>query len=273
MADLAWLRPEIREPSRTPRPDRALRSFVPLREDVRSVGPDADIFARRCGRSPTKQIALLQNFAGAGGDRDGERPAHHRAAAAHHDLQESLEYQTASSDVLKVISRSTFDLEPVLGTRWPRPRRGCAGRHRHSSSAARWPLSMAARVRASTGRIPGLSRNAIRSRRVRGHWPAEWRSNGARCRSTMPRPIPNTRRVEAMQLGRQPVPCSGCRCSARMRRSASSCLARRGSSHSPTSRSRSSRTFADQAVIAIENARLFNELRARTTSSGARSPS
>ncbi len=120
---------QIADVSKDPELEDALRIFrtvlsVPLMRDGRPLG--AITVARRVVRSFTdEQIALLKTFADQAVIAIENVRLFKELEARNRDLTEALDQQTATSEILRVISSSPTDVRPVFNTIAQNARRLC----------------------------------------------------------------------------------------------------------------------------------------------------
>ena len=173
------------------------------------------------------------------------------------ELKESLEQQTATSEILGVIASSPTDIQPVLDyvAECSTALRGNDAQIR--SCRRRCLTQVAVRdTSPSVGETEPISRGTSR-------WPRHSRTTN----HTHPRSCSGARDEfpKSRCLASRRDSDSSCRrhCCERVPRSGLSLFAAPRFVRSQRSRSRLLETFADQAVIAIENVRLFKEIQER----------
>jgi GAF domain-containing protein len=233
---------------------------IPLMRAGEPIG-GLGVGSRERGGFSDNQIALMKTFAEQAVIAIGGAETYRALQTRTADLQESLEYQTATSDVLKAISRAAYDLDTVLTMLLAAAVRLCGATHgqiwrkdgevfRHAASHMNVPayreMEEKAEIRAGRGTLVGRVAMERRPVLIADAWnDPEYEDKAAarlgQGRSMLGVPLlGDDELIGAFALARSvPVPFTE-----RQIELVS--------------------TFADQAVIAIENARLLGELRQRT---------
>ncbi|HJQ59227.1 MAG TPA: GAF domain-containing protein, partial [Vineibacter sp.] len=234
---------------------------VPMLKDGRPIGAIA-VARASVGRLPERQIALLKTFADQAVIAINNVQLFEEVQARTDDLTESLQQQTATSEVLDVISRSPSQLQPVFDA--------------IARSALGLFQAQMCNVFQFDGELlhlvasHGLSARAVELARQRFPSPPGQATAANRCiLSGVVSEVPDThadpaylssdvaqadhyRSVVAVPMLKDGRPVGAI------------AVARAPVGRLPERQIALLKTFADQAVIAIENARLFDEVQART---------
>src|SRR3954454_2037127 len=208
-----------------------------------------------------RQISLLQSFGDQAVIAIGNVRLFDEVQAKTRDLTESLQQQTATAEVLKVISRSAFDLQTLLDTLVESAARLCEA----DSAALHRPRGDAYPFVASYGYTPeyirymhdhplGLTRGSVLGRAVLEGKTVQVVDVNADTEydNVEQRTRGDYRTVVGVPLMREGVPIGIIM------------LTRKAVRRFTDKQIELVTTFADQAVIAIENVRLFDQLQAKT---------
>jgi two-component system, NtrC family, sensor kinase len=233
---------------------------VPMLKEGKLIGAIA-IYSTEVRPFTEKQIELVKNFAAQAVIAIENTRLLNELRQRTDDLSESLQQQTATADVLQVISRSTFDLQAVLDTLVDSAALLC----RADGAAIRLARDGSYHHVASYGFTPE-QKNYMKHH----PWKADRGSIGGRAvlegkavqvadvkadpefRLMTGPGFQNVRTILGVPLIRERVPIGAL------------ILTRSAVEPFTDKQIELVETFADQAVIAIENVRLFDEVQART---------